>query len=148
MVKKILAWALLAMLAVTSVGCTDGEEEENWWEVDKEEILLVVEFPGGNPERVERRMGGTPVIEHDVTVAYQNGELIVPQCYVFYKGEEIKDFYVKQDEEMYLTGYEEWTRWAELRAQGKYRVKFSFYGQEQMNPHDILGTIHINLTIV
>ena len=147
MVKKMLAWVLLAMLAVTSVGCTDGEEEENWWEVDREEILLVVEIPGGTPERVERRMGGSSGASQSVTVPYKNGELIELKYSVYYKGELRNDVYVNQLEEYYLEPYEEWTRWAELRAKGEYKVELRFYSDESLNVFYYVGSIGINLTI-
>ena len=147
MVKKMLAWVLLVLLAVTSVGCTDGEEEENWWEVDREEILLVVEIPGGTPERVEERKGRLSGAAQSVTVPYKNGELIVPKYYLYYKGEEVKDFFVEQREEKYLTGYEEWTRWAELRGQGDYKVYIDYYANEDMGLENYIGEVVIYLTI-
>ena len=146
MVKRVLAMVLLVLLAVIPVSCTD-EEEENWWEVDREEILLVVEFPGGNPERVEERKGRLSGAAQSVTVPYQNGDLIVPKYYLYYKGEEVKEFFVEQREEMYLTGYEEWTRWAELRAKGDYKVFIDFYAKEDMKLESFIYQVLVYLTI-
>ena len=146
MVKRVLAMVLLVLLAVVPGSCTD-EEEENWWEVDREEILLVVEIPGGTPERVERRMGGSSGASQSVTVPYKNGELIELKYSVYYKGELRNDVYVNQLEEYYLEPYEEWTRWAELRAKGEYKVRVRFYADESMNVFFHVGTIGINLTI-
>ena len=147
MVKRVLAMVLLVLLAVVPVGCTD-EEEENWWEVDREEILLVVEFPGGNPERVERRMDGSSGASQSVTVPYQSGDLIVPKYYVYYKGELRNDVYVNQLEEYYLEPYQEWTRLAELRAKGEYKIDLRFYADESMSVLYYVGSIGINLTIL
>ncbi len=148
MAKRVLAMVLLALLAVVPVSCTD-EEEENWWEVDREEIVVAVEFPGGNPERVERRDGKKPEGEEfpTVTVPYQNGELIVPKYYLYYKGEEVKEFFVEQKERRYLTGYEEWTNWAELRAKGEYWVYINLYAQENMHIDSRISGIVVHLFI-
>lgn len=147
MVKKMLAWVLLAMLAVTSVGCTDGEEEENWWEVNREEIVVAVEFPGGNPERVEERLIKGPIAASTVVCPYQNGELIVPKYYLYCNGEQRGDVYVKQSEEKYLTDYEEWTRLAELRGKGDYKVYINFYAKEDMGTDSFIYQLLVYLTI-
>ena len=146
MAKRVLAMVLLVLLAAVPVGCTD-EEEENWWEVDREEIVVAVEFPGGTPERVEERKGRLSGAAQSVTVPYQNGELIVPKYYLYYKGEEVKEFFVEQREEMYLTGYEEWTHWAELRAKGEYKVFIDFYANEEKTLDDYIGEVIVYLTI-
>ena len=146
MAKRVLAMVLLVLLAAVPVGCTD-EEEENWWEVDREEIVVAVEFPGGTPERVEERKGRLSGAAQSVTVPYQNGELIVPKYYLYYKGEEVKEFFVEQKERRYLTGYEEWTNWAELRAKGEYWVYVNLYAQENMHIDSYISGIDIHLFI-
>ena len=147
MVKRVLAMVLLVLLAVIPVSCTD-EEEENWWEVDREEIVVAVEFPGGNPERVEEQVLRKPVGTIPTVVCpYQDGDLIVPKYYLYYKGELRNDVYVDQMEEYYLETYQEWTRWAELRAKGDYKVFIDFYAKEDMKLESFIYQVLVYLTI-